>query len=102
MRFTRALGLVLSALLAANACKRGAPALQAPSFDVVIRGGTVYDGSGAAGRRADVGIRGDRITTVGDLSTASAPVVTDATGLAVVKCCTRVGELGFAGTSQAR
>ena len=83
MQFTRALGLVLSALLAANACTRGAPAVQAPSFDVVIRGGTVYDGSGAAGRRADVGIRGDRITTVGDLSTASAPVVTDATGLAV-------------------
>jgi N-acyl-D-aspartate/D-glutamate deacylase len=34
--------------------------------DFVIRGGTVLDGSGAPGRRADVAVTGDRITAVGD------------------------------------
>ena len=35
-------------------------------FDLVIRGGTVVDGTGAPARRADVGIEGDRITAIGD------------------------------------
>lgn len=39
----------------------------------------MIDGTGAAARRADVGITRDRITTVGDLSSAEAPVVIDAT-----------------------
>jgi len=52
-------------------------------FDVLIRGGTVYDGSGTPPRRADVGIRGDRIEAVGDLAGATGRVVLDATGLAV-------------------
>src|SRR4029453_13146096 len=34
--------------------------------DVVIRGGTVVDGTGAPGRRADVAIDGDRIAEIGD------------------------------------
>ena len=54
-----------------------------PPFDVVIRGGTVYDGSGSDGRRADVGIRGDRIEAIGELSKAEAARVVDASGLAV-------------------
>jgi N-acyl-D-amino-acid deacylase len=58
-------------------------ASQPPGFDVVIRGGTVYDGTGAPGRRADVGIRGDRIASVGDLAGAAATTVVDAAGLAV-------------------
>jgi N-acyl-D-amino-acid deacylase len=53
------------------------------SFDIIIRGGTVYDGTGAPGRRADVGIQGDRIGAVGDLTSVQATSVIDATGLAV-------------------
>jgi N-acyl-D-amino-acid deacylase len=56
---------------------------QPAAFDVLIRGGTVYDGTGAPGRRADVGLRGDRIEAVGDLSGATAATIVDATGLAV-------------------
>jgi N-acyl-D-aspartate/D-glutamate deacylase len=37
-------------------------------LDVVIRGGTVIDGTGSLGRRADVGIRGDRIVAIGEIS----------------------------------
>ena len=61
-----------------------APAMQSQeSFDVIIRGGSVYDGSGSAPRRADVGLRGDQISAVGDLSGAKAGTIVDATGLAV-------------------
>ena len=56
---------------------------EAPSFDVLIKGGTVYDGSGAPPRPADVGLRGDRIEAVGDLADATGGTVLDATGLAV-------------------
>ena len=50
--------------------------------DLVIRGGTVYDGSGRPGARADVGVRGDRIAAVGVI-TERGGVELDATGLAV-------------------
>ena len=63
---------------------------QAPSpspapgdFDVIIRGGTVYDGTGAEPRQADVAIRGDRVAGVGDFKSAKARTVIDANGLAV-------------------
>jgi N-acyl-D-amino-acid deacylase len=73
-------GLLATLVLSAIATGAGS---QPPSFDVVIRGGTVYDGTGAAGRRADVGIRGDRIAAVGDLGSSQAATLVDATGLAV-------------------
>ncbi len=52
-------------------------------YDVIIRNGTVVDGTGAPGVRRDVGIREGRIARVGDLSAATAPDVLDATGLVV-------------------
>jgi N-acyl-D-amino-acid deacylase len=55
----------------------------ASDFDVIIRNGTVYDGSGGDGKRVDVAIRGDRIVDVGDFKSAKAKTVVDASGLAV-------------------
>ena len=52
-------------------------------FDVVILGGTVVDGSGSPGYRADVGIKGERIEAIGDLSRAETRRVVDARGLTV-------------------
>jgi N-acyl-D-amino-acid deacylase len=52
-------------------------------FDVLIKGGMVYDGTGRAPRRADVAIKGDRIVAIGDLTKARARNVVDARGLAV-------------------
>jgi N-acyl-D-aspartate/D-glutamate deacylase len=52
-------------------------------YDIVIRGGTVYDGSGNPPQIADVGIRADTVAAIGDLSTASATRIIDATGMAV-------------------
>ena len=63
------------------------PAQVAPaaaiSYDVIIRGGTVYNGSGTPGRVTDVAIDGDRIVRVGNLAGSTAETVIDATGLAV-------------------
>ena len=52
-------------------------------YDVIIRGGTVYDGTGAEGAQLDVAIAGDTIVAIGDLSAASARIEIDASGLAV-------------------
>lgn len=57
--------------------------LKSPVFDILIKNGTVYDGTGAAPIKADVGIKGDRIVAVGDLKNATARTVIEARGLAV-------------------
>ena len=49
-------------------------------FDLIIRGGTVIDGTKAARFPADLGIVGDRITAMGDLSAAQSRQQIDATG----------------------
>jgi N-acyl-D-amino-acid deacylase len=58
----------------------GEPAVE---YDVVIRGGTVYDGSGDAPRVADLAVRGDAIAALGDLEGARGKLEIDAAGLAV-------------------
>ncbi|HEX8077356.1 MAG TPA: hypothetical protein VF511_06040, partial [Chthoniobacterales bacterium] len=55
----------------------------ADKFDVLIKGGTVYDGSGEKGRAVDVAIRGDRIVALGNFPAEKATTVIDAKGLAV-------------------
>ena len=54
-----------------------------PTYDTIIRGGTVYDGRGGAPISADIGIAGDSIVAIGDLTDADADTILDATGLAV-------------------
>jgi N-acyl-D-amino-acid deacylase len=49
-------------------------------FDLLIRGGEVLDGAGDGPVRADVGVRGGRITAVGDLGDPAAASRIDATG----------------------
>src|SRR5690606_6805798 len=71
-------------VMAAASGATGAVSAQQPRFDILITGGTVYDGTGSAPVRADVGITGDRITAIApSLPTANAATVIDATGLAV-------------------
>jgi N-acyl-D-amino-acid deacylase len=55
----------------------------APEYDVVIRGGTVYDGSGGEPYVADVAIAGDTVAAIGDLSGAVSRSEIDADGMAV-------------------
>lgn len=52
-------------------------------YDVVIKNGMVYDGSGKAPVKTDVAINKDRIVKIGDLSSAKAKRIIDASGLAV-------------------
>jgi len=60
-------------------------ALGAPNdkFDVIIKGGTVYDGTGEKSRVIDVALRGDRVAALGNFSADQAKTVIDAKGLAV-------------------
>jgi N-acyl-D-amino-acid deacylase len=77
-----ALAWSLALALAAAATTPLTPAAQ-PAYDVIVRGGTVYDGTGAAPRRADVAIRGDRVAGVGEFGGVAATTVIDAAGLAI-------------------
>ena len=70
-------------LLAASLVATMSSSFAATDFDVIIKNGIVYDGTGSKGRHVDVAIRGDRIAGVGDFKNAKAKTVIDATGLAV-------------------
>jgi N-acyl-D-aspartate/D-glutamate deacylase len=78
---------VAALLLASLIMLAGASAAraQSDSVDLLIRGGTVVDGTGARARAADVGIRGDKIVFVGNAarSRIHAARTIDAKGLIV-------------------
>ena len=74
----RQLTLSLIVVILTVACSRP----QSYDFDLVIRGGTIFDGSGAPGVVGDIGIRGDRIVAVGDIEGNGAHTI-DASGLYV-------------------
>lgn len=66
-------------VIAALACTGAAPR---PAYDVIIRGGTIYDGTGAAPIKGDVAITSDRIIKVGRVK-GTAKRTVDVRGLAV-------------------
>ncbi len=71
---------LLVALIALPGCATTPPA---PSYDVIVRGGTIYDGGGGEPFTGDVAIKGDKIVRIGYTLTGSALTEIDATGLAV-------------------
>jgi N-acyl-D-amino-acid deacylase len=71
------LQLLLTATVVLASCA------QAQELDVILRGGTVIDGSGSAAVHADIGISGDRIVFAGSSAGRRAKRVIDATGLIV-------------------
>jgi N-acyl-D-amino-acid deacylase len=77
MRDLNCLLLCVAVSLLFAACSSG------PQYDVILRGGTIYDGSGSPGAVADLAIQGDTIAAMGDLSNVSAQTEIDASGLAV-------------------
>lgn len=52
-------------------------------FDLIIRNGELIDGTGTPACKTDIGISGERITAIGNLSAATAPRTIDATNLKV-------------------
>ena len=80
----------LAAAMLAVSCSGGdvaeeqqAGASEAAHYDTLIRGGVLYDGSGAPGISGDLAIQDDRIAAMGDLADATADAVVDAEGMAV-------------------
>src|SRR5688572_24471358 len=53
------------------------------NYDVIIRGGTVYDGSGRPAVMADVAINGDTIRAIGQVTTDKGRIEVDAKGIDV-------------------
>ena len=82
-RVTSVVPFALVALLLVAAPSGSIPSQQPPTFDVLITGGLVFDGSGSPGRRVSVGLRGDRIAGIGDLRAAQATSVIDASDFVV-------------------
>src|SRR5215204_1079051 len=80
---TRRTLFLLAFLIAA--CARPRPTAERAQYDLLIAGGTVVDGTGAPGRRADVAIRGDRIVEISTtpIDRGRAARVIDASGRVV-------------------
>jgi dihydroorotase/N-acyl-D-amino-acid deacylase len=76
------LTVIVFAVTALHSTNRHVEA-QAPDYDILIKNGTIIDGSGAPRYKADVAIKGDRIARIGNLSAVQAKRVIDATGLVV-------------------
>jgi N-acyl-D-amino-acid deacylase len=88
IRHARALLLFTSFGVLGAACfapppSRAAVAGTPMTYDVILRHGTIYDGSGQPPRRGDVAIQGDTIAAVGTLTEARGRKELDVSGLAV-------------------
>jgi N-acyl-D-amino-acid deacylase len=73
------IALLFLAVLASTLTLRS----QSPTYDVIIHGGRLVDGTGAPWVKGDLAIGGDRIAAIGDLSSSTAKSRVDATGLVV-------------------
>lgn len=71
-------GLLLHFILLTFLCSGNAQL-----FDIILKNGAVYDGSGDEPAFVDVGIRGSTIEKIGDLSSAQSRIAIDANGMAV-------------------
>jgi len=80
--FLRSAGIASLGTAAAGAWLSAAE-LKHDDVDVLLRGGTLYDGTGAEGTAGDVAIRGERIVAVGRFDVGRAARVIDCTGLVV-------------------
>ena len=92
------LTLFIAMFIALASCKK-------QTYDVIIRGGTVYDGSGKPGMMADVAMNADTLAFIGDLKNAVGKKEIDAKGLAVAPGFINMlshaeGSLLFDGNSQ--
>ena len=74
------LGRFVLALVLAGAPSAGA---QTPTYDLIIRGGRIVDGTGAPSYRADLAVSNGRIAAIGHPDTTRARRIIDATGLVV-------------------
>ena len=76
---------VIAALATVTACVSVQQQLTEQNVDVLIRNGILIDGTGRSPRRADVGVKGDRIHWIGDASATrvAATRTIDATGLTI-------------------
>jgi N-acyl-D-amino-acid deacylase len=77
----KATGISLAVL--ATALLSAAGSAEGESYDLLIRNGMIYDGSGAEPYAGEIGIKGDRIVYAGPARAATATKVVDANGLAV-------------------
>jgi len=71
------LAILVLSLISAVACQRPA------EYDLILRGGDLYDGSGGSPQVADIAVRNDTIAAIGDLSKARGRAEIDVRGLAV-------------------
>ena len=78
-----AAALAAGAILLVAACTDAAPPSDSYPFDILITDARVIDGTGGPPADADVGVRGDRIMAVGDLSDREAARTIDAAGRVV-------------------
>ncbi len=76
-RMVSVCGVCLTTVLLAFACS--APL----RYDLILRNGTIYDGSGAKPIVGDLAIQNDEIVAIGDLSSAAGTSEIDVQGLAV-------------------
>jgi N-acyl-D-amino-acid deacylase len=77
MKKSTALGFAIAGFLATSAAPRPV------GYSILVRGGTIYDGSGGAPYVGDVALKGDKIAYVGPHAPGRAARVIDATGKAV-------------------